>query len=234
MSSEARSANPSLGGSVVGDMEPVDPAEQREAILPPPRPLVRLGAITWVPRGPAPTQSAQVTVPPDNEVTGAIHAIAAHPEDANILYIGAVNGGVWKTTDATAARPTWTPLTDALPSQSIGAIAFDPLDATRQTLIVGTGRWSNFAQRGDDEIGLYRTTNGGSSWTVLSPPVLVGQKIIAVAARGPVLFAATTTAGLFRSIDSGFGFNLVSGTGNLPLGGLFDLVGSRSNNLQFY
>lgn len=220
-------------GEAESDMEPVDPAEQRPQLQPPPRPVSRGGG-TWVSRGPSPTQSAQVDVPPDDEVSGAIHAIAAHPTDASILYIGAVNGGIWKTTNATAAQPTWTPQTDTLASQSIGALAFDPLDATQQTLIAGTGRFSNFAQRGDDEIGVYRTTNGGANWTVHTGAPLLGQKIIAVAARGARLFAASTAGGLYRSDNTGASFALVSGTGNLPTGGIFDLVGNRANNNQFY
>ncbi|MGB4858167.1 MAG: hypothetical protein WBP11_02460, partial [Dokdonella sp.] len=176
----------------------------------------------------------QVSVPPDNEVSGAVQAIAAHPTNANILYVGAVNGGIWRTYDATAAKPTWAPLTDQLPSQSIGALAFDPLDAAGNTLLAGTGRWSNFARRGDDEIGLYRTTNAGNSWTVLGAPTLVGQKVIAVAARGPLLFAATTSGGLFRSVNTGTSFTLASGTGGLPAGGLFDLVGGTTTPTRFY
>jgi hypothetical protein len=218
-----------------GDMEPVDPAEQRPQKMPPERPSSRVPtADVWTALGPSPTQSAQVAVPPDNEVTGAIHAIAAHPGNAGILYIGAVNGGIWKTTDATAARPTWTAQSDNLPSQSIGAIAFDPTDATNQTLIAGIGRFSNFAQRGDDELGVYRTTNGGASWTLHGGSTLLGQKIIAVAARGATLFAASTTGGLYRSTNTGASFALASGTGGLPTGGIFDLVGNRANTSQLY
>ncbi|WP_257387063.1 hypothetical protein, partial [Tahibacter caeni] len=222
-------------GEAGGDMEPVDPAEQRPQKMPPERPAGRaVAAETWVALGPSPTQSAQVAVPPDNEVSGAIHAIAAHPGNADILYVGAVNGGIWKTTNATAARPTWTPQTDNLPSQSIGAIAFDPTDGTNQTLIAGIGRFSNFAQRGDDELGVYRTTNGGASWTLHGGSTLLGQKIIAVAARGPTLLAASTTGGLFRSTNTGSTFGLASGTGGLPTGGIFDLVGNRTNANQLY
>lgn len=226
-----------------GDAEPVDPLEQRVAIIPSPRPdtdgtesnaQISQAANTWVSRGPSPTRGAQVAVPPDNEVTGAIHAIAAHPTNPNILYIGAVNGGIWRTNNATAAKPIWTALTDRLPSQSIGALALDPLDPTSNTLLAGTGRWSNFAQRGDDEIGLYRTTDGGDRWSVLGAPTLVGQKVIAVAARGALLFAATTTDGLYRSVNSGSSFTLVSGTGGLPTGGMFALIGSAATPTRFY
>ncbi len=141
--------------SDLSDAEPVDPAEFRVQTVPPPRPQPRAGGNNWVHLGPSPTRNAQVSVPPNNEVAGGVHRLAPHPSNADILYIGAVNGGIWKTTNATAASPTWIPLTDNLPSQSIGALALDPLDVTRNTLIAGTGRWSNFAQRGDDEIGVY-------------------------------------------------------------------------------
>jgi hypothetical protein len=67
-------------------------------------------------------------------VCGAIHAVITHPTDPSIVYIGEVNGGVWKTTNATAASPSWTTTTSDMPSLSIGALAFDPLDATVQTV----------------------------------------------------------------------------------------------------
>lgn len=220
-------------GEAKGDAEPWNPAEERVQRMPPVRPVSRGGG-TWQALGPAPTQNAQLQMPPNNEVSGAIQSIAPHPTNPNILYVGAVNGGVWRTSDALAAQPTWTPLTDQLPSQSIGAVAFDPLDGSAQTLVVGTGRWSNFARRGDDEIGVYRTTNGGNSWTQLGATTLLGQRIFAVAARGNVLLAGSAVGGLFRSVDTGQSWQLVSGTGGLPTGAVFDLVGDPANPTHFY
>ncbi|MGH9904164.1 MAG: WD40/YVTN/BNR-like repeat-containing protein, partial [Pyrinomonadaceae bacterium] len=87
---------------------------------------------TWVAQGPGATQGGQVeNVVPNNEVVGAIHTVVAHPTDPNILYVGAVNGGIWRTTNATAPSPNWTPLTDNLPSLSIGALEFDPANPDR-------------------------------------------------------------------------------------------------------
>ncbi len=218
----------------LSDAEPVDPAEQRPAVFPPARPDRRGVAVSWQQRGPAPTQSAQVNVPPADEVCGAIQSIAAHPSNAAIIYIGAVNGGIWMTSNATAAQPTWVAQTADLPSQSIGAIAFDPTDATNQTLLAGTGRLGNFAQRGDDEIGVYRSIDGGANWSMLGGATLLGQKIVAVAARGPILMAASNNGGLFRSINSGANWTLVSGSNGLPTGGIFDLVGDAGDNARFY
>ena len=76
-------------------------------------------------------------------MAGAIQAVAAHPTNPNILYVGTANGGIWRTNNATAASPTWTPLTDTDKSLSIGALAFDPTDPTRQTV----GRRDRTVQR---------------------------------------------------------------------------------------
>jgi uncharacterized repeat protein (TIGR01451 family) len=165
--------------------------------------------------------------------------VAAHPTDANILYVGAVNGGVWKTTNATAASPHWTPLTDNFPSLSIGALEFDPTDVTNQTLIAGIGRYSSFGRSGGPLAGLLRTTDGGDSWTQISPPILV-QNISGIAARGATLLAAANltfvgiNGGVFRSTDGGINWALVSGSNGLPAGGVWDLVGDPGNLNRFY
>src|SRR5207249_759972 len=93
------------------------------------------GVPTWVEQGPGPITGGQTeglnldgSGTPTNPVAGAVAVIAVHPTDANVFYIGAVNGGIWKTTNGTSANPTWTPLTDQMPSLSIGALAFSPID----------------------------------------------------------------------------------------------------------
>ncbi len=195
---------------------------------------------TWTAQGPGPTRNGQVeNIIPNNEVVGAIHTVAAHPTDANILYVGAVNGGVWKTSNATAASPHWTPLTDNFPSLSIGALEFDPTDPTRQTLVAGIGRFSSFGRNGGPLAGLLRTTDGGDNWTQINHPLLV-QNISGVAARGATLLAAANltfvgiNGGLFRSVDGGINWVLVSGGNGLPAGGVFDLVGDPGNLNRFY
>src|SRR5581483_12300063 len=47
----------------------------------------------WLPQGPAPIVNAQVqNIIPTNPACGAIRAVAAHPTNPNLFYIGAVNG----------------------------------------------------------------------------------------------------------------------------------------------
>src|SRR4051812_42689331 len=127
----------------------------------------------WVLQGPAPAfESGNVVIPPDNPVSGAIAAAAPDPTNPNILYVAAVNGGVWRTSDATSLSPDWTPLTDSLPSQSISSLSLDVSDPTHRTLVAGTGRRSSLGAEGDDEVGLYYTTNGGSDWFQFNQPIL--------------------------------------------------------------
>ena len=90
----------------------------------------------------------------DRPQVGAIEAIAADPTNADRVFVASVGGGVWETTNATAASPTWTPLTDQMPSLEMGAIAFDPNDGTFNTLWAGTGRFSNGFGDGGPTVGL--------------------------------------------------------------------------------
>jgi hypothetical protein len=54
---------------------------------------------------------------------GRTRAVAGVPMQPNVFYIGAVDGGVWKSTDY---GRTWNPIFDGQPSQSIGAIVVSP------------------------------------------------------------------------------------------------------------
>src|SRR5881394_3012162 len=75
--------------------------------------------------------------------SGRTTAIAVAPNctaASCTVFIGAAGGGVWKTTNALAATPTWSQVSDGqIPSNAIGSIVFDSNDATFNTLYVGTG-----------------------------------------------------------------------------------------------
>jgi hypothetical protein len=191
----------------------------------------------WVPQGPAPNTLGQVENIANGEVAGAINAVAPHPTDANTVYIGAVNGGIWKSTDAMAASPNWVRQTDAQQSLSIGALEFDPTDASNQTLVAGIGRASSFLGDGGARTGLLRTTNGGATWTVVDGGgVLAGANIWGVAPRGNTIVIATTNQGIRRSTDGGATWTTISGAAGtgLPTGGSFDLASDPTNQARLF
>ena len=165
---------------------------------------------SWIQQGPAPTQNAQLepNTQPNQQVTGAIHTVLAHPTDPDILYIGAVNGGIWKTTDATSVNPTWVPQTDFLTALSIGAMAFDPTDASSNTIVAGTAAYSSYNGFGGRRGFVYRTTDGGNTWTELAAAGLGPQNISGIAVRGNQIVITSTAGngGIFRSTDGGATF----------------------------
>src|SRR5215472_18920654 len=103
--------------------------------------------------------------------SGRATAIAISPSCNSrdcALFLGAAGGGVWKTPNALAAHPTWTQVSDAsgtgIPSNAIGSIVFDPSNAN--TIYVGTGE-PNGSSDSEAGVGLFKSTNGGTSWTVV-------------------------------------------------------------------
>jgi hypothetical protein len=56
-----------------------------------------------------PNTNGQVENIDDGEVVGAVNALAPHPTNADIFFVASVNGGVWRTANATAPRPSWVP-----------------------------------------------------------------------------------------------------------------------------
>ncbi len=189
---------------------------------------------SWINLGPAPAQNGQVEGILNREVTGAINAVAPHPTDPAIMYIASVNGGIWRTANATAASPSWARQTDGLSSLSLRAITFDRTDTSFQTLVAGSGRNSSLGSRGGAQVGVLRTTDGGSNWTVLNGGGTLNEiNITSVEARGAIILASST-GGLYRSTNTGAAFTLISGTAGLPTGSVTEMVGDPSSNTRFY
>ena len=67
-------------------------------------------------------------------IGGRIRSILIHPDNPDIIYVGGVAGGIWKTTNGGAS---WMPLNDFLPSLAICTMVMDPDDP--DIIYVGTG-----------------------------------------------------------------------------------------------
>lgn len=137
---------------------------------------------------------------------GRTRAAAGVPTRPNVFYMGQVNGGVWKTDDY---GQTWAPVFDAQPTQSVGAIAVAPSNPDIVYVASGEGLRRPDLSVGD---GIYRSADGGATWTHLG--LRDGQQIptLAIDPRNPDhLFAAVLghpyganpERGIYRSTDGG-------------------------------
>jgi hypothetical protein len=81
------------------------------------------------------------------------------------MWIGPAGGGVWRTDNALTGEPHWTFLSTPFEMNTIGSIVQDPNDPTGNTLWVGTGEGNTCSSGCVSGVGLYKTTDGGDTWT---------------------------------------------------------------------
>ncbi len=151
------------------------------------------GTNTWVLAGPT-------------NIEGRVTSLAIDPTDHNIVYAGSANGGVWKTTDFCQS---WVSVFDHQNTSSIGALAIDPVFP--DVIYCGTGE-ANSLRSYYPGTGMFKSTNGGTSWTHigLANSFSIGAiainplntQEVYVAALGS-LRRKTLERGIFRSTDGG-------------------------------
>jgi hypothetical protein len=175
-----------------------------------------LNGTVWSPIGPSPMNEGV----DDN---GLVTAIAVNPNNKNVLYLGSAQGGVWRSTNG---GDTWTPIFDRQLSLGIGepaGIAIDP--ANTDIIYVGTSSRVGSAEPdtiGQPTRGLFKSTDGGSSWIALgsgypagntgTANIFVGRTInvIIVDPANGVLYLGANN-GVFTSTDGGLNWTQATG-----------------------
>jgi len=241
-------------------------------------PYVSLAEPAWTELGPyALLDNGNTIIPPDNPTIGAVQAIAVHPGNPDIAWLGAVNGGVWRTNtlswstsngmdddgangvDDAAEVPTWAPVGEFLPSLAVGALAVSPFDAggspvtastldNQLVLYVGTGQFSS-TYRGGMAAGLFRSEDGGTTWTELGNfQDLRFTAIVPSSSVEGLLFVSTyeitpaagsnpARGGLYRSMDGGDSWTRISGatgTDKLPEGNVVEVIADPADAARWY
>src|SRR5262249_33994377 len=137
---------------------------------------------------------------------GRIDDLAVVESNPHIIYVATASGGLWKTTNN---GTTWEPLFDNESHSSIGDVTLAP--SNPDIVWVGTGEQNN-RQSSSWGNGVYKSTDGGKTWTnmglkdshhigriVIHPS---NPNIVYVAAAGH-LWGPNKERGLYKTTDGG-------------------------------
>jgi hypothetical protein len=144
------------------------------AVLNPRSPLV-FSTTSFIALGPQPERMTGCSGCYDYTTTeGRVNAIAVDPtttvNGSIVAYLGAVGGGVWKTTNCCSDSTTWSVVTDdpLISTTAIDSVTIDPND--HNTIYAGTGDL-NFGSFSMGSQGILKSTDAGATWTVLGADV---------------------------------------------------------------
>jgi len=155
-------------------------------------------------------------------------SITVHPDDSDVLYAVLHGSGIYISNDGAA---TWRELSGAesgLPDSGFFTVLVDPNDTRTLYLVGGCDvRFGAFASAGLDADlvnGVYRSTNGGASWTCINGGALGAEsgavKALAFSSEDRGLILAAAENGLYVSHDRGGSWRLDESLPYATLGGI--------------
>jgi hypothetical protein len=119
----------------------------------------------------------------DYTASGRVTALAIDPSCSKSscrVWVGAAGGGVWRTENALSGNgANWTFVSESFATNAIGSLTY-----ANGVLYAGTGE-PNASGDSEAGMGLYKSTDGGDTWTLL--PAVVG----------PISTSSPGTAGAF-------------------------------------
>ncbi|MBK9717000.1 MAG: hypothetical protein IPO85_05720 [Saprospiraceae bacterium] len=141
----------------------------------------------WKPLGPT-------VISGGRKYIGRITSIAVHPQNPQVMYVGARGSGVWKTTNGGIS---WSPISDQLSTLTIQAIAIAPSSPSR--VYITTPK------------GIYRSNDFGEHWTLISNRNFCfngfgGAHLIVHPTNPDIIFGVGKCAipsGIYKSLDGG-------------------------------
>jgi photosystem II stability/assembly factor-like uncharacterized protein len=166
---------------------------------------------------------------------GRVNAVSGVPGQPNTFFFGSVGGGVWRSTNA---GRTWNPVFDAQKVASIGALAVAP--SNPRVVYAGTGESDMRDSIGYGD-GVYRSADGGTTWTHVGleatrqiARIVVDPKnpdLVYVAALGNA-YGPSPNRGVYRTRDGGTTWQLVLSRGDSA--GAVDLALDPANPKTIY
>ncbi|MBV8637637.1 MAG: glycosyl hydrolase [Candidatus Eremiobacteraeota bacterium] len=128
-------------------------------------------------------------------IGGRVVAVAGVPDQPNLFYMGAVQGGVWKSENA---GTTWDNISDGQMgslANGIGAIAVAPSNS--KILYAGTGE-SDIRQDFASGDGIYTSTDAGKTWHYAGLRETRQTSSLVIDPRNPDVVYATSMGHVFR------------------------------------
>ena len=151
-----------------------------------------------------------------NNIGGRTRAIVYDPRDLTQkkVWAGGVTGGLWYNNDVSNVDSSWKSVNDFWDNISITSIAFDP----NNSLIAYVGTGEGFGSSASRGAGIWKTINGGSTWSQISSTTgfyYVNDLVVRNESSTSVVYAAVdggyyggiwhgaASAGLQRSVNGG-------------------------------
>ncbi|GIV08316.1 MAG: hypothetical protein KatS3mg019_0407 [Fimbriimonadales bacterium] len=185
-------------------------AEQRELMT---AAFYPAAGSTWQFVGPSNASPPYRTYFGTSAISGRVNAVAYDPINENTYYIGAPQGGVWKTTNG---GQMWQPLTDNWQFLQVACIAIHPTNPN--IIYVGTGDFQGWMRPFSQ--GVMRSADGGQTWQSLGATQFGNRCVsdILIDPENPNIITVCTGWGpyqgvagaLWRSTDGGDTWTQVS------------------------
>jgi len=169
-------------------------------------PSLLLGLVASAAAGQPPDSFGELSFRHVGPVGNRVSAVVGVPGDPNRYFLGSASGGVFRSTDGGVH---WEPVFDEQPVASIGAIAIAPSDPN--VIWVGTGE-AKIRSNVSVGNGVYRSTDGGETWTHLGLEatgrisrivVHPGNPDVALVAALGHCYGPQPERGVFKTTDGG-------------------------------
>ena len=167
-------------------------------------PSERSSTGNWIFRGPSSITGDYGTA----TGIGRVNRVAFDPSNANILYIGTPDGGLFKSTNDGAS---WAAMTDNIPSISVSGIVVSWADPNDIYILTGDGDGSNGGLETSSgyyrsSAGVFKSIDGGVNWSHTTNLPIAGSYGGYNLAQSPVnanTLLAATTEGLYLTTNGG-------------------------------
>jgi hypothetical protein len=149
----------------------------------------------WTELGPIGSPSGPL--PYTRTGAGRVNFVRFDPNNSNILYVGAPDGGLWKSTNG---GTSWTTNTDFLTVIGCSDLCIDPTNT--QIMYLATGDLENNRR----SAGVLKSTDGGATWNATGLSwTAVDNYLISKMVMNPSnplnMIITTTDGGTFRTTD---------------------------------